>query len=95
MSVPRTTHQFLQPFYDALEGRGIRQPQIGSATGTVGLYGATGVAQLPTGTAGTTGITGMGQNTGFNAIWLNGGSGSYYTLSDMVTALKNVGILKP
>lgn len=94
MSMPRTTHKWLQPLYDALDGRGIRQPQIGSPTGTVGIYGATGIAQLASGTAGITGLTGAGGMTAFSMVWINGGSGAYYTLSDIVTALKNVGILK-
>jgi hypothetical protein len=95
MSIPRTTHTWLAPLYDALEGRGTRQPQIGSATGTVGLYGATGIARLATGTAGITGLTGAGGMTAFSMVWINGGSGAFYTLTDVVAALKNVGILKP
>jgi hypothetical protein len=92
MSMPRTTHPWLQPLYDALEGRGTRQPQLGSATGTVGLYGATGIARLATGTmappAGSiTGASGL--------LWANGGSGSYYHQNDVVAALKNLGVLKP
>ncbi len=95
MSLPRTTHRWLQPLYDALDGRGTRQPQIGTSTGTVGLYGATGVGRIATGTAGITGTTGAGGMTAFERVWINGGSGNWYTLSDIVTALKNVGILKP
>lgn len=92
----RITHSWLKPLYDELEGRGaLRQPQIGCSTGTVGIYGATGIAQLATGTAGITGLTGAGGMTAFSQVWINGGSGAYYQLSDVVCALKNVGILKP
>ncbi len=95
MSLPRTTHTWLRPFYDCLEGKTTRQLQLGSPTGTIGLYGATGVrSQLATGTAGITGVTGAGGMTAFSQVWINGGTGSYYTLSDVVVALKNVGILK-
>ncbi len=71
-----------------------RTAQLGSPTGNLGLYGASGGPQLATGTAGITGLTGIGAS-GFGSVWFNGGSGSYYTLPDVVTALKNAGILKP
>lgn len=66
MGLPRTTHRWLQPLYDALDGRGTRQPQIGSSTGTIGLYGATGIAQIATGGAGILSATYMGAS-GFGA----------------------------
>jgi hypothetical protein len=96
MGLPRTTHPWLQPFYDALDGSGTRQVQLGSSTGTVGLYGATGIAgRLSTGTAGITGITGAGNMTDFSMVWISGGTGNFYRLDDIVIALKNCGILKP
>lgn len=49
MTMPRSTHGYLQPFFDAIDGRGTRQPQIGSPSGTVGLYGATGILPVATG----------------------------------------------
>lgn len=74
-------------------GKGVPITQVGNASGLVGLYGATGVAgQLATGTlapaAGS--VTGGSGN-----LWYNGGSGAYYTPGDVVTALKNLGALKP
>lgn len=96
MGLPRTTHQWLQPLYNALDGKGTRQPQLGSSTGTLGFYGTTGIAgRLATGTAGITGFTGAGSNTGTLSLWFNGGTGSWYTQSDVIIALKNCGILKP
>jgi hypothetical protein len=68
--------------------------RVGNASGTVGVYGITGIAQLATGTAGITGVTGAGGMTAFSVVWFNGGTGAYYTISDIVTALKNIGILK-
>lgn len=93
MSIPRTTHQWLQALYDRLEGKSSQPLNLGSPTGLLGFYGATGVARLATGTAGITGWTGAGATSAFT--WINGGSGTYYTPSDVVLALKNVGILKP
>lgn len=93
MGLPRTTHSWLQKFYDALDGRGTRQPQIGSPTGTIGFYGTTGVAgRLATGTNGITGWTGAGSSTVSN-IWWNGGTGTYYRVDDLVRAMKNCGLL--
>lgn len=91
----RPTHQWLKPFFDVLDGSSVQQPRIGSSTGTVGLYGVTGIARLATGTAGITGVTGAGGMTAFSMVWINGGTGNFYTLSDVVVALKNCGILKP
>jgi hypothetical protein len=91
----RPTHQWLKPLFDVLDGVGVQQPRIGSSTGTVGLYGATGIApRLATGTAGITGWTGAGSST-VSQIWFNGGTGSFYTVSDAILALKNLGALKP
>lgn len=92
MSIKRTTHTWLKPVFDNLDG--ITKNPFGVATSVHGLYGQTGVAQLATGTAGITGMTGAGGMTAFSQVWINGGSGAYYQLQDIVTALKNVGILK-
>lgn len=91
----RPTHTWLKPLFDVLDGSGTQQPRLGSSTGTVGLYGVTGIARIATGTAGITGVTGAGGNTGPSVWWFNGGSGSWYTISDVVVALKNIGVLKP
>lgn len=94
MSIKRTTHTWLKPVWDNLDG--LTSRPLGVPTSIHGLYGQTGIAQLSTGTAGITGFTGGGVvgASGFNTLWVNGGSGSWYTVSDIVTALKNVGILK-
>jgi hypothetical protein len=92
MSIKRPTHTWLKPVLDNLDGL-TKQP-FGVATSVHGFYGQTGIAQLATGTAGITGITGAGGMTAFSQVWINGGSGAYYQLQDIVTALKNVGILK-
>lgn len=86
--------------YSGMQGVGVAQgvpiARFGNASGTIGMYGSTGPAgQLATGTAGITGLTGAGGMTAFSMVWINGGSGAYYRLTDIVTALKNVGILKP
>lgn len=75
-------------------GAAVPQARVGNASGIVGLYGASGAAQIATGTAGTTGFTGVGAASGA-AWWFNGGSGAYYTVGDIVTQLKNMGVLKP
>lgn len=106
MSLPRTTHPWIQPFYDALEGRGIRQPQIGSPTGTVGLYGATGILPIATGGNlilgatfvgasgfGATGVGASGLYTHLARFADNGGSGTPYTHGDVVSALKRLGAI--
>ena len=93
MAFPRTTQTWLKPLYDALDGRGVRQPVMGSSTGTIGMYGTTGIAgRLATGTAGITAWTGAGASAGL--LWFNGGSGAFYTIGDVVVALKNMGVLK-
>lgn len=83
MGVPYTTHQWLRPLYDYLSGKGTGFTTLGSPTGVMGLYGATGAAPLPTG----------GLYVGGSAY--NGGSGTAYTQGDIVIALKNLGVLKP
>jgi hypothetical protein len=93
MSIPRTTHTWLEPFYDVLEGKTARSLSLGSPTGYLGFFGASGGRQLSTGTAGITGWTGLGSPSGIH--WFNGGTGAYYTNSDVVLALKNIGVLKP
>jgi hypothetical protein len=92
MSTKRPTHTWLKPVLDDLNG--LSQRPFGVATSLHGLYGQTGIAQLATGTAGITGVTGAGGMTAFSMAWFNGGSGAYYKIEDIVTALKNVGILK-
>ena len=83
MSIPRTTHQWLQPLYDALEGKKLRPLQLGGPTGALGLYGASGILQ-PTGlgaSAGWTGSTAIPKT--------NGGTGTqFYSLSDLVLIMK-------
>lgn len=93
MPFPRSTHQWLRHVYAALNGR--TYLSLGSPTGAIGLYGATGTAgQLATGTAGITGWTGAGSST-VSQIWFNGGTGTFYTISDLVLMGKNAGLLKP
>lgn len=89
--IKRPTHTWLKPVLDQLDG--VFATGLGSASSLHGLYGQAGVAQLASGTAGITGWTGAGSSTVSN-IWFNGGTGAFYNLSDVVTALKNVGILK-
>ena len=106
----RTTHTWLKPLYDLLEGKTSASLSIGSSTGIVGLYGSSGLAvQLATGTNGlfnnatsfgasgfgATGIGGSGLYVHLGRASYNGGTGNFYTSNDIVTALKNVGILKP
>jgi hypothetical protein len=89
MSVPRTTHPWLQPFYNALEGKKSRPLQLGSASGAMGFYGASGI-QRPTGIGATGSAAGGGvTGTSFFDLRTNGGTGvQYYTLSDIVAILK-------
>lgn len=105
--VPITTHEWLQPLYHWLRGwgsasvftgpTGARFPaalSIGMPTGILGFFGATGVQQ-PTG-LGATGSAAGGGVTGstFFDIRSNGGTGAnYYTITDVVNALKGEGLL--
>lgn len=87
---------------------GLAVTQFGSSTGIVGFYGQTGAKQIATGgiglmsatNLGVSGIaaTGLGLSGLFydlaNAGW-NGGTGTVYSVNDVVVALKNIGILKP
>lgn len=84
---------------------------IGSPSGVIGFYGASGLPQLATG--GNLGLlaTNMGSSsfsglaaTGIGAsglyvhlgkLGINGGTGNVYTLNDIVAALKNNGTLLP
>jgi len=92
MSVPRTTHQWLKPLYDMLEGKGGRNTQFGSPTLPIGLYGFTGFLPLTTAAAGqVTGATGAGLPSGLG--FFNGGTGTCFTVNDVVKALKNLGVL--
>jgi hypothetical protein len=130
--VPRTTHKWLGPLYDALDdvlgytvpsgasgiangawlGRGVAITQVGNATGVVGFYGATGIAPISAASGllsmtylgasgfGFTFISPSGQGLSSSglahflarAAW-NGGSGTIYTVNDVVLQLKNMGIL--
>jgi hypothetical protein len=94
MSIPRTTHQWLQPLYNVLDGHASRPLQLSSPTGIVGFFGASGIKQ-PTG-LGVTGSAAAGGVTGttFFDLRTNGGTGTnYYTLTDVVADLKGLGIL--
>jgi hypothetical protein len=106
MAIPRTTHPWLQPFYDCLQGKGSSVLNIGSSTGILGLYGASGFARVATGGNGILSATYIGASgfasTGLGASGLyvhlarfadNGGSGTPYTLSDIVRQMKNMGAL--
>ncbi len=106
MSIPRTTHPWLKPFYDMMEGKGTRQPQIGSSTGTIGMYGVTGIApRLATGGLNlsatflgasgfaSTGIGASGLYTHLARFAAHGGTGTPYTLDDLVRSLKNLTII--
>ncbi len=93
MAVPRTTHQWLQPLYDFLSGKGTGFTTLGSSTGVIGLYGATGAARIATGTNSVLGTSSVG-NSGILSV-ANGGTGTYYNENDIVLALKNLGVLKP
>lgn len=89
-------------------GKGVQITQLGNATGLVGLYGFSGIAQVATGglflTAGSalgasgfqaTGIGSSGLYTHLANAAFNGGSGTPYTITDIVAELKNLGALKP
>lgn len=88
-------------------GKGVPQVQIGNATGAIGFYGFTGIAQIATGGNGILAATAMGPSglpgTGLGASGFytqlanaafNGGTGNAYTINDLVTELKNAGLLK-
>lgn len=96
MAFPWTTHQWLQPLYR----------QLNSPTGTPAFYGYSGYARIATGGIGVLGATNLGVSgvaaTGLGNSGLyyhlaragfNGGTGTVYTLNDIVTQLKNMGIL--
>lgn len=94
MSIPRTTHQWLRPLYDALDGHAKRPLQFGSPTSYFGVYGVSGAIQYVG--VGSTGTAAGGGPTGssFFDQRSNGGTGTnYYTLTDIVQALKGVGII--
>lgn len=92
---PRTTHQWLQNLYNYLDGIGAASPALGASTGYIAFYAATGVTggqQIATGTVASGGPSGT---NAASTAWTNGGiSGTYYTLSDVVGALKTTGFLK-
>lgn len=96
MSIPRTTHTWLSPLYNTLEGKVVRPLQLGSATGFLGFYGVSGI-QRPTGVGSTGGaVAGGPTGTTFFDQRSNGGTGTnYYTLNDLVLFLKRNGLLTP
>lgn len=96
MPIPRTTHQWLKPLYDVLEGRTARPLQLGSPTGPIGFYGSSGGLRLATTSLRSTGgFTGGASGAAVDSELCNGGTGTYYSRSDIVRALKNVGIILP
>lgn len=104
MSIKRTTHTWLKPVWDNIDG--ITQRPYGVATSVHGFYGTTGIARIATGGLSVVAASGLGAS-GFQATGIgssgfythlaqaafNGGSGAAYTLNDVVCALKNMGIL--
>lgn len=97
IGVPITTHQWLQPLYRWLGGKGVTAAaSFGSPTGRLGFFGASGIQQ-PTG-IGSTGGAAAGGPTGttFFDMRSNGGTGTnYYTFNDVVLDLKRLGLLAP
>lgn len=104
MSIKRTTHTWLKPVYDSLDG--VSRYPFGVATSVHGFYGGTGIARIATGGNGILSATYLGASgfisTGLGASGLythlarfadNGGSGTPYTFGDVVTQLKNMNIL--
>jgi hypothetical protein len=86
MPMPRTTHQWLQPFYRAFV----------SPTGILGVFGATGSTRLTalglTGSAAQGGMTG----TTFFDFRTNGGTGTnYVNFTELVGWAKRIGFLAP
>ena len=87
-------------------GVGVPQLQVGNATGVVGFFGATGIAPVATGgltfatptNLSVSGIAATGMaNSGLyfhvGRMGFDGGSGTIYTVNDVVVQLKNLGIL--
>lgn len=87
-------------------GKTVPQTQIGNATGVVGFFGATGVAPIATGGNVSLGATYLGVsgnaatgigNSGLyyqlGAAAYVGGTGTPYTVNDIVIQLKNLGLL--
>lgn len=88
-------------------GKTVPTTQISNATGVAGFFGFTGIGPIATGGNGVLSATALGASgfpaTGLGASGfytslanaaLNGGSGTPYTLNDIVVQLKNLGILK-
>lgn len=94
MSVPRTVHQWLQPFYDMMEGRKSRPLQLGSATGLIGLFGTTGSTRMPTGLIGGTGSSTGSAGGTLPDMRSNGGftGTAYLTFENVVNILKRHGL---
>jgi hypothetical protein len=87
-------------------GANVPIARIGNATGVVGFFGNTGIAPIATGGNGLFSATILGVSgppaTGIGNSGLyyhlaraayNGGSGTPYTLNDLVLQLKNLGIV--
>lgn len=95
MATPITTHQWLRNLYLFFTGRGTNQPmQLGSPTQAMGFYGFTGLPRSPTSIYRSTGgFTGGASGAAVDSELANGGTGTYYSRSDVIRALKNIGIL--
>lgn len=91
----RSTHQWLKPLYDELDGRTPRPVQLSSSTGYLGVFGASGTTRMPTG-FGFTGGAAQGGATGttFFDFRTNGGTGAaYYNFTELVGYFKRLGWL--
>lgn len=86
-------------------GKGVPETQIGNASGIIGFYGSTGALQILATAFGISGVTsaggssgilatgvgGSGLNSAIAQLAFNGGTGTAYTLNDLVRQLKNQG----
>jgi hypothetical protein len=70
------------------------QIQSNGSAALVGFYGATPVVQPPAGTGSTT-VGGSGGSTVTSGSTFTGGGTAAYTINDLVTALKALGLLAP
>ena len=95
MATPVTTHQWLRNLYLFFTGRGTNQPmQLGSPTQVMGFYGFTGLPRLASGALRATGgYTAGASGAAVDSQLYNGGTGTYVSVSDVVKALKNIGVL--
>jgi hypothetical protein len=96
MSIPRTTHTWLVPLYNTLEGKVVRPLQLGSATGFIGFFGVSGIVR-PAAFGSTGGaVAGGPTGTTFFDMRSNGGTGTnYVTFNDVVLYMKRLGLLTP